>query len=134
MSILNDIRGALDTRLLATAGIPAVAPQNVLYNPTTGVAFLKSTLVPNTVRPAVRGPNPQKRYDGLYSILICTPEGQGAGAGYDLADLLLDRFVATTDISFAGIIVSVEYSEVGNSYFSPPFYCTPVTIAWYIYN
>lgn len=134
MTIMNKIRGALDTHLLGASGIPAIAPQNVLYTPTTGTPFLKATFIPNTIRPAVRGPNPQKRYDGLYNILICTPEGQGAGAGYDLADTLVNRFIATTDISFSGIIVSVEYTEVGTSYFSPPFYCTPVTVAWYIYN
>jgi hypothetical protein len=134
MSILNDIRGAFDTRLSTTPGIPAIAHQNVIYTPTTGTPYLKATLIPNMVRPAVRGLNPQKKYDGLYSILICTPEGKGAGAGYDIADLLLDRFPATLDIPFGSIIVSVDYSQVGTSYFDPPYYCTPVDIAWYIYN
>jgi hypothetical protein len=91
-------------------------------------------MVPTSRRPAVRGLNPQQRYDGLYSILICTPENLGPGAGYDVADLLLDRFNATTDISFNGLIISVDYSEVRTSFLDSPFYCTPVTIAWYVYN
>jgi hypothetical protein len=91
-------------------------------------------MVPTSRRPAVRGLNPQQRYDGLYSILICTPENLGPGAGYDIADLLLDRFDATTDISLSGLTISIDYSEVRTSFLDSPFYCTPVTIAWYVYN
>jgi hypothetical protein len=134
MSIINDIRACLDTHLAGTVGLPAVAHQNVPYEPTTGTTFVKVDMVPTSRRPAVRGLNPQQRYDGLYSILICTPENLGPGAGYDIADLLLERFNATTDISFNGLIISVDYSEVRTSFLDSPFYCTPVTIAWYVYN
>jgi hypothetical protein len=134
MTIINDIRACLDTHLSGIVGIPAIARQNVPYEPTTGTSFIKADLVPTSRRPAVRGLNPQQRYDGLYSTLICTPEGMGPGAGYDLADLLLDRFNATTDISNFGLIISIDYSEVRTSFLDSPFYCTPVTIAWYIYN
>ena len=166
MTIINDIRACLDTHLSGTVGIPAIARQNVPYQPTTGTPFVKADLVPTSRRPAVRGLNPQQRYDGLYSILICTPEGMGPGAGYDLADLLLDRFNATTDISYTSltnlilledgdnllletndsillegtdttpigpIIVSIDYSEVRTSFLDSPFYCTPITVGWYIY-
>jgi hypothetical protein len=134
MSIINDIRACLDTHLAGTVGLPAVAHQNVPYEPTTGTSFVKVDMVPTSRRPAVRGLNPQQRYDGLYSILICTPENLGPGAGYDIADLLLDRFDATTDISLSGLTISIDYSEVRTSFLDSPFYCTPVTIAWYVYN
>jgi len=62
------------------------------------------------------------------------PEGLGPGAGDDIADLLLDRFNATTDVSYGGYIVSIDYSEVRTSFLDSPFYCTPVTVAWYIYR
>jgi len=134
MSIINDIRACLDTHLAGTVGLPAVAYQNVPYEPTTGTTFVKVDMVPTSRRPAVRGLNPQQRYDGLYSILICTPENLGPGAGYDVADLLLDRFDATTDISLSGLTISIDYSEVRTSFLDSPFYCTPVTVAWYVYN
>jgi hypothetical protein len=134
MSIINDIRACLDTHLAGTVGLPAVAYQNVPYEPTTGTTFVKVDMVPTSRRPAVRGLNPQQRYDGLYSILICTPENLGPGAGYDIADLLLDRFNATTDISLSGLTISIDYSEVRTSFLDSPFYCTPVTIAWFVYN
>lgn len=134
MTIINDIRACLDTHLSGTAGIPTIARQNVPFEPTTGTSYVKADMIPTSRRPAVRGLNPQQRYDGLYSLLICTPEGLGPGAGYDIADLLLARFNAATDISNAGLIISVDYSEVRTSFLDSPFYCTPVTIAWYVYN
>ena len=134
MTIINDIRACLDTHLSNTVGIPPIARQNIPYQPTNGTSFIKADFVPTSRRPAVRGLNPQQRYDGLYSILICTPEGLGSGAGYDIADLLLARFNAATDISFGGLIISVDYSEVRTSFLDSPFYCTPVTVGWYIYN
>ena len=134
MTIINDIRACLDTRLSGTVGIPTIARQNVPFELTTGTTFVKADLVPTSRRPATRGLNPQQRYDGIYSILVCTPEGLGSGAGYDIADLLLDRFNATTDISNAGLIISVDYSEVRTSFLDSPFYCTPITVAWYVYN
>jgi hypothetical protein len=91
----------------------------------------------------------------------------GSGAGYDIADFLLERFEATTDITYniptdymllesgdslllenedilildtmgststGSIIVSIDYSEVRTSFLDSPFYCTPITIGWYIYH
>lgn len=134
MTIINDIRACLDTHLSGTVGIPAIARQNVPFEPTTGTSYVKADMIPTSRRPAVRGLNPQQRYDGLYSLLICTPEGLGPGAGYDIADLLLARFEATTDITNAGLTISVDYSEVRTSFLDSPFYCTPITVAWYCYD
>ena len=134
MTIINDIRACLDSHLTGTSGVPTIARQNVPFEPTTGTSFVKADLIPTSRRAAVRGLNPQKRYDGLYSLLICTPEGLGSGAGYDIADLLLARFDAATDITYNGFIVSIDYSEVRTSYLDSPFYCTPITVGWYIYG
>ena len=160
MTIINDIRACLDTHLTGTVGIPAIARQNVPYQATTNTPFIKVDFMPTSRRPAVRGLNPQQRYDGLYNILICTPEGLGSGAGYDIADLLLDRFNATTDVVYTNptdaillengddillengdrlllgspTIVSIDYSEVRTSFLDSPFYCTPITVGWFIYN
>lgn len=134
MTIINDIRACLDSHLTGTSGIPTIARQNVPFEPTTGTSFVKADMIPTSRRAAVRGLNPSKRYDGLYSVLVCTPEGLGSGAGYDIADILLDRFNVATDISFGGLNISIDYSEVRTSFLDSPFYCTPVTIAWYVYN
>ena len=134
MSIFNNIRAACENHLITATGLPTLAFQNVLNNPTVGSSFIKATFLPITARAAVRGLNPSLRYDALFNLLVCTPEGEGSGLGYQYADTLMTRFRATTDISFGGYIISVDYSEIGNSYLSPPFYCTPVSVAVYIYN
>lgn len=140
MTIINEIRATLDYRLLSGTGLPVVSAENVKYNPTTGVAFLKTTLTPTLRRPAVRGLNPQQRYDGIYTILICTPEGSGSGPAYDIADRLLGLFDATTDIEHpnylitSDVIVHVDFSELDNSFLDSPFFCTPVNVFWYTYN
>lgn len=160
MSIINDIRACLDTHLSVMPNVPAIARQNVAFTPTNGTPYILADLVPTSRRPAVRGINPQQRYDGVYSLLVCTPENLGPGAGYDLADALLDHFNSTTDITYTNptdtillesgdtlllesgdslllgspTIVSLEYSEVRTSFLDSPYYCTPVTVAWYIYH
>lgn len=160
MSIINDIRACLDTHLANTPSIPSVARQNVPFDPVVDQPFVKTTLIPTLRRPAVRGLNPQQRYEGIYLILICTPEGDGPGAGYDIADLILDRFNSATDVTYISptdslllesgdgllledssaillgnpLFVSIDYSEVRGSFLDSPYYCTPLEIAWYTYK
>ena len=139
MTIINDIRATLDHRLNTAVGLPIIANQNTTFSPVTDTPFIKSTLIPTLRRPAVRGLNPQQRYDGIYNIVICTPEGVGPGSAYDIADTLLDLFDATTDIFHpdyptTNVIVSIDYSELDNSFLDSPFYCTPINIAWYTYS
>lgn len=133
-SINNDIRIALEKRLNDTVGIPVIAWPNVNYSPTTGTPFLKPMYQPTSRRPAVLGTAPQKRYQGLFTILCYHPENEGPAACHSTADTLIERFDATTDLTYNGTTVSIEYAEQQSSYSSPPWYVTPVTIAWYIYN
>jgi hypothetical protein len=134
MTITNTVRGALDNHLTGMAGVPSIAYQNVKFEPTTGVSYVKATLIPVRRRIVTLGFNQLQRYQGLYRILACTPESEGAGAGYTLADALLARFEAASEISFGGKIITINFAEVGTSFQDSPFYCTPVDIGWYIYN
>lgn len=134
MSIVNTIRGALDTHLATMVGVPTIHPANTMYDPDPKTAFLKTNTVVVNIEPAVRGLNPQLRYSGFFTILICTPEGNGLGDSLELAEDILDRFAPTTDISHSGIILSIEDCRMSPDYYSAPFNCLPVTINWYIYH
>lgn len=134
MSAYKDIQSCLDNHLAGTVGLPDIAQANVAYNPNPNTTYVKVSFNPTSKRPATRGLNPQMRYQGSYELLICTPEGLGAGAGYVLADVLSERFKATSDITFGGTIVPLEYSEVLSSYLDSPHYCTPVSVVWYYYS
>lgn len=160
MSIINQIRAALDTHISSISGLPTVVNQNLKYTPSEDTPFITTALVPATIRPAVMGLYPQQRYQGIYQLLICTPQGNGAGLGYGYADTILQHINVSDDISFSPssdlllmqsgdtlllesgdallldntIFVTVAYAEVGASYLDTPFYCTPVTISWFTYH
>jgi len=134
MSILNKIRGALETHLNGMSGVPTTFYSNVYYDPDPNTTFLKVTFVPTTKGPVTKGLNPWVKYEGFFSILVCTPEGNGTGDSLELADTILDRFASTTDISFDGIIVTISSSRIAPDYFSAPFNCQPIMIDWYIHH
>jgi hypothetical protein len=86
-SIYNDIRAALESHLNATGGVPLIAYENVSFSPQTGSNYIRVSLIPTLRRPAVRGLNPQQRYQGVFAInLLLLPEGKGPAAADDLAN------------------------------------------------
>ena len=138
-SIYNDIRAALESHLSNVSGIPSVAYENVTFEPTTGTSFLQVMFLPVERRPAVRGLSPQQRYQGVFSILAHTPEGKGPKAADDYANILIEAFEATTDISFTNsdtetIKVSIDYAERQQGIIDSPWYYVRVDIGWYIYK
>ena len=138
-SIYDNIRSALEDKLQTVAGATPIAWENLDFKPATGTAFLRPDFVPVTRRPAVRGLNPQKRYDGLFVVFCYSPENVGPGAADDLADSIMEAFEATTDISYdvdtnTSIILSIDYAEREQGRSQPPWYYVPVNIGWYIYN
>lgn len=137
-SIYDDIRAALEVKLSNISGIPDIAYENVSYSPTTGTPFVQPRFIPVSRRAAVRGPNPQQRYEGVFRVFCYVPEGNGPNAADELANKVMDAFDATTDISFTNsggstVIVSVDYAERDNGFVDSPWYYVAVNIGWYIY-
>ena len=138
-SIQNDIRAALESHLAGTSGLPDIAYENVAFEPTTGTSFLTVQYLPTVTRPAVRGLNPQLRYQGVFSVTVFTPEGRGPATADDYANKVIDAFAATTDISFTNIDaetikVSIDYAERQQGIIDSPWYFVPINIGWYIYK
>lgn len=131
---MNTLRAALETRLVATTGIPAVVLPNKRYERDPNSAFTRAQFTPTFRRPDVRGPNPMLRIDGLYLITICHPMNLGEGPGLITADILLARFKATSDISFTGGKIGINYAELGVGFPDTPFFCTPVVVSWFTYH
>ena len=138
-SIQNDIRAALESHLAGTANLPSgIAYENVAFEPTTGTSFLRVQYIPTVTRPAVRGLNPQLRYQGVLSVTVFTPEGNGPATADDYSNKVIDSFAATTDISFTNsdgtIKVSIDYAERQQGMIDSPWYFVPINIGWYIYK
>lgn len=132
----KQIRATLENHLKTATGftLPDIAWQNVQYEPATGKPYLKVNFQPTSRRPAVRGLNPQHRTQGLFTILCYQPENTGPGASETLVDNLVSRFNSTTDITLDGMQVCIEYVEQSTPYSSPPWYITPIQVAWYTYR
>lgn len=133
-SIYDDIRAALEVKLSTVTDVPSIGWENAQFSPTTGQPYVKPRLMPTRREPAVRGPNPQMYYQGLFRIECYVPEGAGPSAGDDLADKIMEAFEATTDVSQGSTIVSIRYAEREMAEIDGPFYMIPVNIGWYIYK
>jgi len=138
-SIHNDIRAALETHISTTADLPTVAYENVVFEPTTGTSFIRVQYLPTVTRPAVRGLNPQLRYQGVFAVTVFTPEGNGPSTADDYVNKVINAFQATTDISFTNsqsqtIKVSIDYAERQQGLIDSPWYYVPINIGWYIYK
>jgi len=133
-NIQKEIRAALETQLSMVASLPEVAYQNVPYNPTTGTSYIEVTYLPTSRRPAVRGLNPQQRYEGVFAINCYAPEGNGPSAAETIAENVANAFEATTSITTNNVTVSIDYSEVIQGFLDSPWFVVPVNIGWYAYN
>jgi hypothetical protein len=138
-SIHNDIRAALEVKLSQVSGLPSVAYENVSFSPTTGQSYIQCRYIPTLRRPAVRGLNPQQRYDGVFQVLAYAPEGNGPSTADDLANKVIEAFEATTKIEYTNsdletITVSIDYAERQQGFLDSPWYYVPVNIGWYTYN
>ena len=133
MPIMSDIRATLDTALASVSGLPDIAFENAPFEQVAGVAHLRTALFLTSRRPAVRGPNPQHRYQGLYQVTIAVPKDKGTGVAFDYADLIMTEFDGSTDIIGTDVNVSIEYAELGGQVFDEPFFLLPVQVAWYMY-
>ena len=138
-SIHSDIRAALETHISTTANLPTIAYENVAFEPTTGTSFIRVMYLPTVTRPAVRGLNPQLRYQGVFAVTVFTPEGNGPSTADDYVNKVINAFQATTDISFTNaqsqtIKVSIDYAERRQGLIDSPWYYVPINIGWYIYK
>jgi len=130
----SEIRPILEARLNSTVGIPAIAWENVDYKPTTDTPFIKFQFIPTSRRPSTLGVTPNNRTQGIVRLLVHNPENVGPGASEDVADTLVDRFEANTDLTDGTNFIRIEYAQRESSYINQPWYITPVTIGWYCYE
>ena len=138
-SIHRDIRAALEKHINDTANLPHIAYENIAYEPTTGTSFIRVQYLPTVARPAARGLNPQLRYQGLFSVTVFAPEGNGPATADEYANTVINAFAATTDISFTNsqsqtIKLSIDYAERQQGLIDSPWYYIPINIGWYIYK
>lgn len=137
MTVMQNIRAALEQQIANVSGIPSSANrawENVRFSPTTGTAWVRMALVPTTSRPAVRGPSPQIRHDGVFLVTAHLPEGDGPAAADALADAIRAAFTVDTGLTSGGVTVRFNYAERGSAILDTPWYIVTVSISWYTYT
>ena len=133
-SFYKEIRAALEKHLVTLSGLPEIAWENVPFEPTTGTPWAALRLTPTGRSPAVRGINPQQRYDGLLTIELKYPEGLGPNLADEMADSIMEHFEATTGIVDNDLLIRIETSDRGQGTEDSPWYSVPVIITWYSYK
>lgn len=137
MTVMQNIRAALEQQIANVSGIPSTsnrAWENVRFTPTTNSAWVRMALVPTTSRPAVRGPNPQIRHDGVFLVTAHLPEGSGPAAADALADAIRAAFTVDTGLTSGGVTVRFNYAERGVAVLDAPWYIVTVSISWYTFT
>lgn len=133
-SVYAEVRAALENRLNDTVGLPAIAWENVDYKPATDTPFIKFQFLPVQRRATILGQNPQAYYSGISRFLLHYPENSGPGASQDVVDTLVDRFDCYTDITQDSTTITIEYAQQESPYSDSPWFVTPVTVGWFLYN
>lgn len=137
MTIMQNIRAALEQQIATVSGIPSTANrawENVKFVPTTGTSWVKMALVPVTSRPAVVGPAPQIRHDGSFLVTLHLPEGTGSAGADALADAVRAAFTVDTGLTSGGTTVRFRYAERSVAVLDTPWYIVTVSISWYTYS
>lgn len=135
------IRRALEKRLAAISGIPAIAWENTPFDPDNvkGKAvnkWIRPKIIISNQRPASVGINSQIRHDGIF-LIDCFVRTQISPVGPkqtdDLAKLIQDAFQYGTEITESGYKISIRFSERSEERTDAPWSFVPVTVSFYSY-
>lgn len=135
MTVYNKIRSALEVALSNIDDVPDIQFQNTRYSPTTGTPFIVCSFIPTSRRPSEVGSNPFNIYQGIFSVMVHTPENKGPSENQNICNKVLVAFPAGThELEFDGQLVRIEYTEQLGSSRSSPWYITPINVGWYAYD
>ena len=131
----DKIRNILEVTLAGISGLPTIFWENVPEDDKNSLtAYIQPKFVPTSTRPAVKGENPQKRYQGLSRIHVHYKEDQGPQALETMVNTIIDAFDATKALTYDGHSLRIEYSERGQILQDSPFAYITINVAWYYYD
>ena len=138
MSVYGEIRASLESHVGNVPGIPGPAHrawQNVRFEPTTGITWVRVTFQPTRRRPQDVTANGLQRNDGLFLIDVFTPEGNGPSSAETLVDSIVNTFEAGTILQSNGVTTFIEYAEVNRApNQDSPWFQVSVTVKWKSFN
>lgn len=130
MSLHQSIRTALETHLAAMTDVPAIAWEDVQFEPPSAASWLRVTLAPAST-------DVNSLYDvlcledrGLLLVDAFVPENQGPSASDALGDAVRSHFKPGTNLISGGVTVRCQTvrREAGRA--SPPWRMVPIAIGY----
>ena len=98
-SLYQDIRGALQNRLAAVTGIPAIAYEGKGYTPVAGTPFVEPVFIPISSPPVTNGDQKVFLHEGLFQVAVVYPVAKGTGPAEAMADAIKASFTPGTVLS-----------------------------------
>lgn len=129
----KDISAALSGRLSTLPELPSVSWQNRDFTPTTGVLFLRETLLPGGTFQSELGLAGRDVTSGVYQVDVFSPIGGGKGAAIDKADAIADHFARSTVLTYNSINVRLLGNSLGVAAFDGAWWIVPVNIRYQSY-
>ncbi len=132
MSLHNDIRAGLESRLAGTSGLPAArAWESTLFEPPPiNTPYVRALYQPTSSRRTTMGNNPWFQHLGLFLVDVFFPHGAGPQAAEAMADAVRARFPVTRSVVWNGVQIGVRYSERSAGLPADGRFMVPVTVAW----
>lgn len=136
MSLDQDIRGALENRLLGVSGLPTnIAHQGELFRPPAfDIPWVVTSLVPVRERPSTLGDAHLVLHEGLFMVVLVFPAGDGTGAIDVLSNAVKARFRANDSAVQNSVIVRFRYAEKKSYMQDADWIRLPIEIGWYLFD
>ena len=139
MSDEFNTRAALRQRLLTVPDLPVgIAWENEGFDPTTGVPWLRETLLPVGSQVASFGGSGASdgliRDDGLWQITVFWPAGQGTRLVDELVKAIASAFRPglTGVLTYGGITVHCDRVRIAPALQEPDWYAKPITVSYHV--
>ena len=130
-TIYTDIRAALEQRLSAMTGIPAVAWENMGYVPVKGVPFLAPTILWAESSQAEIGTAGRNWETGIFQITGNYPPNQGPGPAATMAGFIREWFKRGTELNYNSATVKIKKVYLGPVSVTAVGISQPISIVFY---
>jgi hypothetical protein len=125
----QEIRGALQARLLTVSGLPAVAPEGVSFEPTIGTPYVAPVLVHGSERPFDLG-GAGVISAGTLEVSLVYPSGFGTAAAEAMATSIKAAFPTGLVLEQGATKVLIRWAERRSVFQDSDFIRLPVSIGW----
>lgn len=132
MSLLSDIRGALQLCATAAAGFPAddqIKYEGKGFSPTLGTPWARLTLLNNSGRPfSLDGTD--RITGGLFQVDLFYPINKGTADIDAVADAVVDVFPLDRKLIRGAAAISILYAQRAPLLEQPDCLHAPITVSW----